>query len=81
MKYGEFDPASVSRPLGGSAHFEFLDRDNATFSYTPSEFSTTTWGHTTAIDALPLVRVFAVPVSEATGMNKQLPEGLDRARD
>jgi beta-glucanase (GH16 family) len=81
MKYGEFDPASVSRPLGGSAHFEFLDRDNATFSYTPSEFSTTTWGHTTAIDALPLVRVFAVPVSEATDMNKQLPEGLDRARD
>jgi len=71
MKYGEFDPASVSRPVGGIARFEFSDKDNATFSFTPSEFSTSTWGHTTAIDALPLVRVFAVPVSGSGSSDSQ----------
>jgi len=64
MKYGEFDPDSVVRAVGGSARFEFTGADNGTFSYTPSDFSTTTWGHVTAIDSLPLVKLFAIPVSD-----------------
>jgi len=71
MKYGEFDRESVERPNGGMAHFEFSDKDNATFSYTPSEFSTTAWGHTTVIDALPLVKVFAIPVSDSGSSDTQ----------
>jgi len=64
MIYGEFDPASMPSPHadGGTAIFEFSDEDNATFSYEPSEFSTSTWGHT-AIDSLPMVKLFGIPVS------------------
>ena len=64
MNYGEFDKDSVIREDGGTAYFEFSDKDNGSFSYTPSEFSTSTWGHT-AIESLPLVKLFAVPVSNA----------------
>ena len=63
MKYGEFDPDSVVRADGGTARFDFTDSQNATFSYTPSDFSSSTWGHTTPIDSLPLVKLFAIPVS------------------
>ncbi len=62
MNYGEFDPDSVTRGDGGTARFEFSDEDNASFSYTPSEFSMSTWGHT-AIDDLPLVKLFGIPDS------------------
>lgn len=67
MVYGEFDPDSVPTPrdVGGVAVLEFSDKDNATFSYTPSEFSASTWGHTTAIESLPLTKIFAIPVSNA----------------
>ncbi len=44
MQYGVFDPATVTRENGGTAVFEFSDRDNATFSYTPSAFSTSRMG-------------------------------------
>jgi len=67
MKYGEFDRESVIREEGGIAYFEFTDQRNATFSYIPSEFSTSSWGHT-AIDSLPLVKFFAIPVSNAENM-------------
>lgn len=63
MKYGEFDPDTVVRENGGAAVFEFSDSNNATFSYTPSEFSINAWGHTTPIEDLPLVKLFAVTVS------------------
>jgi len=63
MKYGEFDPDSVVRPVGGTARFDFSGADNATFSYAPSDFSSSTWGHITPIDSLPLIKVFAIPVS------------------
>ena len=63
MIFGEFDPETVDREDGGQAEFEFQDRENGTFSYTPSEFSTTTWGHT-PIDSLPLVKLFGVPARE-----------------
>jgi len=62
MKYGEFDPDSVKREDGGTAYFEFTDQDNLTFSYTPSEFSTSAWGHT-AIESLPMTKLFGLPVS------------------
>lgn len=63
MVYGEFDPDSVPDPLdiGGTGVFEFSDSENATFSYTPSEFSETTWGHTTPVENLPLTKFFAIP--------------------
>jgi hypothetical protein len=54
----------VQRPDGGIAVFEFIDRDNAVFSYTPSEFSTTEWGHTTPIEALPLTKLFGIPADK-----------------
>lgn len=62
MEYGLFDPQSVDRKEGGTAHFVFSDPDNASFSYIPSGFTATTWGHS-AINSLPLVKLFGVPVS------------------
>jgi beta-glucanase (GH16 family) len=62
MQFGVFDPDSVEREDAGTAVFEFSDPDNATFSYTPSEFSINTWGHT-VIESLPLVKLFGIPVS------------------
>ena len=64
MKYGEFDPDTVVREPGGTAVFVFSDRDNATFSYTPSAFSTSEWGHTTPIVDLPLVKIFGIPADK-----------------
>jgi len=63
MIYGEFDPETVSRESGGTGVFEFSDRANGTFSYTPSAFSSATWGHT-AIDLLPLTKLFGIPAPE-----------------
>jgi beta-glucanase (GH16 family) len=62
MQYGVFDKDSVVREDGGTARIEFSDPDNATFSYTPSEFTATTWGHT-AINSLPLQKLFAIPIT------------------
>ena len=70
MNYGEFDPDSVSREIGGTAVFEFSDKDNAIFSYTPSAFSTNNWGHSVALEALPLVKLFAIPVSNSNNTTK-----------
>ena len=64
MIYGEFDPATVTREDGGTAVIVFGDRDNATFSYTPSAFSETEWGHTTPIVDLPLVKIFGIPADK-----------------
>ena len=61
MKFGEFNPASVTREDGGTAVFEFSDRDNAVNSYTPSDFSVDEWGHLDAIESLPLIKLFGVP--------------------
>jgi len=64
MVYGDFDPTSVTREDGGTAVFEFSDGDNATFSYTPSNFTMTNWGHTTAIVDLPLTKLFGIPADK-----------------
>ena len=64
MKYGEFDPDTVVRESGGVVVFEFSDRDNATFSYTPSDFSASEWGHTTPIVDLPLTKAFGIPADK-----------------
>jgi beta-glucanase (GH16 family) len=65
MKYGEFDPDSVVRESAGSVRFDFADSQNATFSYSPSEFSVQNWGHT-SIENLPLSRLFTVPVTDSS---------------
>ena len=64
MVYGEFDPDSLPSPLddGGTLVFEFSDPDNATYSYTPSDFTINAWGHE-AIESTPLVKLFGIPVS------------------
>lgn len=66
MVYGVWDPTAIPEPkdLGGVAVFNFSDRQNATFSYTPSEFSETTWGHTTPIENLPLIKIFDIPADK-----------------
>ncbi len=61
MRFGEFDPDTVMRPGAGTGRFEFADQDNGTFSYTPSEFSETTWGHS-PIEELALEKLFGIPV-------------------
>ena len=65
MIYGDFDPSTMPDPHndGGTAVFEFSDRDNAIFSYTPSAFTAETWGHT-AIEALPMVKLFGIPADK-----------------
>jgi hypothetical protein len=64
MEYGVFDPASVTREAGGTAVFEFTDADNGTFSYVPSEFSVTNWGHSPIV-ALPIEKLFAIPATDS----------------
>ncbi|MCW8926741.1 MAG: DUF2807 domain-containing protein [Xanthomonadales bacterium] len=59
MAFGEFDPQSVERKAAGTARFEFSGHDNGTFSYTPSEFSILTWGHS-SIEALSISKLFAI---------------------
>lgn len=66
MKFGEFDPKTVSKEPGGTAVIEFADGQNATFSYTPSDFSRTTWGHSD-IESLPLVQIVGIPAAERFG--------------
>jgi beta-glucanase (GH16 family) len=67
MVYGEFDPSAVPNPLdvAGTGVFEFSDRDNATFSYTPSQFSESTWGHTTPVENLPLTKLFGIDAEKS----------------
>jgi beta-glucanase (GH16 family) len=62
MIYGEFNPSDVNREDGGTALLEFSDPDNATFSYTPSAFSASAWGHT-PIESLTLLKIFGIPHS------------------
>jgi beta-glucanase (GH16 family) len=66
MRYGEFETTSPTPNVGGMAVFNFNDPQNATFSYSPSEFSENNWGHTTAIENLPIERLFTVPVTASS---------------
>jgi len=63
MIYGDFDPATVPSPLdvGGTGVFEFSSSTQGTFSYTPSAFSETKWGHTTPVENLEISKFFGVP--------------------
>ena len=61
MVYGDFDPDTVVIEAGGTGVFEFSDSNNGSFTYTPSDFSAANWGHTTGVDALPLVKLFGIP--------------------
>jgi beta-glucanase (GH16 family) len=69
MKFGEFDSTTVVREPGGTGHFMFSDENNGTFSYTPSEFTITNWGHS-AIESLPIEKLFAIPFKAPTGTAK-----------
>jgi hypothetical protein len=60
MVYGDFDPNTNSEINGGSGVFEFSDRDNATFTYTPSQEMADTFGHTQGFSDLPLVKLLGI---------------------
>lgn len=64
MVYGVFDKETVVRHDGGTAVLVFSDRNHATFSYTPSEFSASEWGHMTPVVDLPLVKLFGIPADK-----------------
>ena len=66
MQYGMFNPDMVVRENAGTARLDFSDANNAVFSYDPSEFSQTTWGHS-AIESLPLIKLFAIPLPQGQG--------------
>jgi beta-glucanase (GH16 family) len=59
MIFGVFDQTAVQRPAGGTGRFEFSGPDNATFSYTPSEFNTDNRGHTSIV-SLPITKLFGI---------------------
>ncbi len=60
MVYGDFDPGTVVRKDGGTGIFEFSDRDNATFTYKPSQYSIDTWGHSQGVTDLPLIKILGI---------------------
>jgi hypothetical protein len=62
MQYGVWQ--KPTEEPGGTAVFEFSNRDNAVFNYTPSSFSTSEWGHSTPIVDLPLVKIFDIPADK-----------------
>jgi hypothetical protein len=62
MQYGVWQ--NPTENAGGTAVFNFTDRENATFSYTPSAFTNTEWGHTTPIADLPLTKIFSIPADK-----------------
>jgi beta-glucanase (GH16 family) len=69
MQYGMFDPGTVVRENAGTARLDFSDANNAVFSYVPSEFSQTAWGHS-AIESLPLIKLFAIPLPPGQGATR-----------
>lgn len=64
MIYGEFDRDSVVRADGGFGRFVFSDENNGVFSYQPSAFTASAWGHE-PIASLPITKLFSVSVSGA----------------
>ena len=61
MVYGEFDPDTNNDYDGGTAVIDFSDRENAVFSYTPSQDMIDYFGHTTGVENLPLVKLLGIP--------------------
>lgn len=62
MQYGVWQNPTEND--GGTAVFNFSNRENATFSYTPSTFTDAEWGHTTPIANLPLTKLFSIPADK-----------------
>jgi hypothetical protein len=62
MQYGVWQ--NPTENAGGTAVFNFTDRENATFNYTPSAFTDSEWGHTTPIVDLPLTKIFSIPADK-----------------
>lgn len=62
MRYGVWDKTEVEREgNAGQGVFTFIDRDNALFSYTPSNYAMMTFGHTSPVEDLPLIKLFGIP--------------------
>ena len=61
MIYGEFDPDTNNDYDGGTAVIDFSDRENAVFSYAPSQDMIDYFGHTAGVENLPLVKLLGIP--------------------
>lgn len=58
MVYGVFNPDTVNRPEAGVGTFTFQDANNGTFSYVPSEWTITNYGHSAT--EMPISKLFGV---------------------
>ena len=63
MTFGEFLPGDVQRPSGGVGVFKFSSNNEGTFSYTPSDFTASAWGHT-PIEDLEIIKLFGIPAPD-----------------
>lgn len=60
MVFGDFSPGTVQRESGGTGLFVFSNSNEGTFSYTPSSFTESAWGHSEIVE-LPIQKLFGVP--------------------
>lgn len=58
MKFGEFYPSTHQEPDGGTARFTFVDANNGTFEYYPSDWTVTNFGHSSML--IPISKLFDV---------------------
>lgn len=70
MVFGDWGEDSVIGNDGGSAVIEFKDRTQARFSYTPSEFAQSQWGHI-AIEDLPIVSILGIDGAQSFGDDEE----------
>jgi hypothetical protein len=63
MEFGVFNSLTGDQtPAAGTGRFVFSDDRNGVFSYDPSSFSISEWGHS-AITDLPVTKLFAIPTN------------------
>ncbi len=73
MQYGVWNAVpNEDQVVAGTGIFEFIDRDNAVFSYTPNQYAGDTFGHTTPVENLSLIKLIGIP-AEKKFTNPVLP--------
>jgi beta-glucanase (GH16 family) len=65
MQWGVFERPEGDWPAGGTGRFEFSDEDNGVFSYEPSEFTASNWGHDA--HSMEITKLFSIPVNGSSG--------------
>jgi hypothetical protein len=65
MLYGQFEATSPpADEVAGTGVFQFTSRGTATFDYTPNMYADMTFGHSTPIESLELVKIFDLPADD-----------------